>query len=1295
MKPHLQPLPIYLFFLIYIAFCLPASSQVWNREVADSSGNDLGNYCKIALDQSGNPVIVYVDSDFWDLKYAERINGKWTARVIDSSGYTGWSAGIVMDNNYVPHICYDNGTFVYEPAATFGTNYMTLEEDEWVKETLVQNEGYLPTSSTSIDLTSEGDPVIGYLNFMDDGYYYLAFRRNGEWEQIKSPYKHAAVKMQLKSDDTPVILFIAGSGLLFVSYDENTDTWNEFPAPYPPITNSQWRADMDFVIDQNDHIHFVGNLMVSTVYPFWYVTYLYYDWVSWNDETITYFSMERNNRIALDQNGYPAILTTLEYPDQLVLFKNDGQEWSSETVDPNCKKFNYADLIFDQNNLPHIIVHTKPQDIVTQKEQMAVYYNFVPESPGLGLDPVELNFSEVWTESYRVLPLYIRNEGAAPLVIGGYQLSNTSALELKGSSFPAYIQPGDSLKLTLKFSPEAELTYVENLRFATNDPDHQIVDIPVYGTGVASGSSATLELLVKDIYVRFDYLLIDQNDPLEGVEVHLYINNSPATGIQLTSNEGITVFTELATGNYRVNLFKAAEHPDDDIDCSMNHSLMLGPGYNSIELNLADSLFHYQTWLSNKLRKIRETDNEFVPYLNYSDVMDQVSAQMNIWAGDFDPQMTESIARLLLVENMVYDLFEEGYGLGSEMFMDFGELIAFVFYSNDWATRILDFILSFIKAIFEGQGASAVLQEIAQMLMEEIIKQEIYSRVSESIMLAGAKAGFPGDGILMDAWQEVWSEYSYGWNFNFGWEEWGRIITGVTRILKVPFIQGVYIENQTASKIEKGLDYAMDNQYTRTFHDAFMKEIDYVSEEKNTVGIALDAARYLRETANVFMITANIMNWVGSIEIIPFANIIDQVAFYMKIAAYLEVTTALGIATGKFFVVPSNMGKTVDEIYFPSYVSKKTVLPNPVPPGYKTARADPGQVTRLKNMVKSDHSGYPAVLEGIKDKISSGDKMGAASDILLLREAEKEHNNNILRAASPILAVASLATDSIDGFIPMYDSLGSFHAIAGQERLLMYFRLLLAVADTTGDSDDLIMDLIDQNLAADSRLTEQVTDLLDTVTSNMDIPAVLIASVTETDKHRLALNETGSVRVVVMNTGAVTAENVYLSVTSNDALEVTGADSIFIGTLSPGQETAELEMTFTCRDEDFELGLWNLLIDSDNARSFPSSGSFVIGDATTSSPFLKTPEYQEFHVIPNPVTGLGMVTYRLEQQARVKISLFDLSGKQLHVFTELTQQPGSYNLPVDLSPFRSGIYMVVFEKNGIVSATKKVISFTQ
>ena len=289
------------------------------------------------------------------------------------------------------------------------------------------------------------------------------------------------------------------------------------------------------------------------------------------------------------------------------------------------------------------------------------------------------------------------------------------------------------------------------------------------------------------------------------------------------------------------------------------------------------------------------------------------------------------------------------------------------------------------------------------------------------------------------------------------------------------------------------------------------------------------------------------------------------------------------------------------------------------------------------------------------------------------------------------MAVSSQAGTEIESFKPMFDSLKSWHATAGEQRYMTYFNLLLAASDTTHGSDALISDLIEQNLEADRVFTEQIADLLDTVTANMEIPAVLIASVTPSLTKSLALNETGTVRFKITNTGALSAENINLKISFSEALSLEGSDNIFIGSLAAGEVTDEMELKFNCRDDNFEIGIWNIKINSDNARVTPCMGTFSIGEVITS--IRPSPETDEnyFSVFPNPLSEAGYISYKLDQTAMIRIYLYDLFGRRLSTLSEVVQTPGTYRQPVNLSNYSPGLYVITLEKNGFPVANKKII----
>ncbi|MBN2166803.1 MAG: hypothetical protein JW717_11050 [Marinilabiliaceae bacterium] len=103
------------------------------------------------------------------------------------------------------------------------------------------------------------------------------------------------------------------------------------------------------------------------------------------------------NQIALNKNGYPSILTYHSTSKNLALYNFNGDSWFNKVIDKYCKKVYSGDMVLDNNDMPHVVVQTKPKDIESPKEKMLVYYNLVSGTPIFHTNTYELQFGEVWT----------------------------------------------------------------------------------------------------------------------------------------------------------------------------------------------------------------------------------------------------------------------------------------------------------------------------------------------------------------------------------------------------------------------------------------------------------------------------------------------------------------------------------------------------------------------------------------------------------------------------------------------------------------------------------------------------------------------------------------------------------------------------------------------------------------------------------------------------------------------------------------------------------------------------------
>jgi len=92
-----------------------------------------------------------------------------------------------------------------------------------------------------------------------------------------------------------------------------------------------------------------------------------------------------------------------------------------------------------------------------------------------------INFGEVAVGDYYEQELTIQNKGNANLRIDYIDLEAPFSIE--GALPPYNLAPGASITITLRFSPEAEGTFLYDMAIFSNDPDEPTVLVPLAGVG--------------------------------------------------------------------------------------------------------------------------------------------------------------------------------------------------------------------------------------------------------------------------------------------------------------------------------------------------------------------------------------------------------------------------------------------------------------------------------------------------------------------------------------------------------------------------------------------------------------------------------------------------------------------------------------------------------------------------------------------------------------------------------------------------------------------------------------------
>ena len=77
---------------------------------------------------------------------------------------------------------------------------------------------------------------------------------------------------------------------------------------------------------------------------------------------------------------------------------------------------------------------------------------------------------------------------------------------------------------------------------------------------------------------------------------------------------------------------------------------------------------------------------------------------------------------------------------------------------------------------------------------------------------------------------------------------------------------------------------------------------------------------------------------------------------------------------------------------------------------------------------------------------------------------------------------------------------------------------------------------------------------------------------------------------------------------------------------------------------------------------------------------------------PNPIVGSGSATlrYGLPSTAHVKFEVFDVSGRRVRKVVDETQAPGWYDVTIDPTGMRGGVYFARMTA-GSFSATRRMV----
>jgi hypothetical protein len=81
----------------------------------------------------------------------------------------------------------------------------------------------------------------------------------------------------------------------------------------------------------------------------------------------------------------------------------------------------------------------------------------------------------------------------------------------------------------------------------------------------------------------------------------------------------------------------------------------------------------------------------------------------------------------------------------------------------------------------------------------------------------------------------------------------------------------------------------------------------------------------------------------------------------------------------------------------------------------------------------------------------------------------------------------------------------------------------------------------------------------------------------------------------------------------------------------------------------------------------------------------------ELSLYPNPTNNMLNLSFKLERNANIDITLFDYTGKEVHHVSKGKQYIGKHLINIDVSSYSSGFYFVRVQVQNRVETLKLII----
>jgi hypothetical protein len=388
-----------LLFLLAIPPQASAQSRFVN-EVADGSASDVGYFCSLALDASGNPHVSYLAGSTADLKYARKSGGVWTTETADAAGASlvGWYTSIALDVQGNPHVSYYDET-------NDDLKYARKSGGAWTAET-VDASSAIVGLYTSLGVDAQGNPHVSYYDDANDDLKY-ARKSGGAWTTETVDASSATVglytSLALDAQGNPhVSYYDAANGNLKYAR-KRAGFWTTQTADgSAPVAGYYTSLALD--AQGNPHVSYQD----QSTYDLKYARRVGGAWTietaDGSANSVGYFTS-----LALDAQGNIHVSYLDQSVGDLKYARKSGGAWTTESADGSGSiQGQYTSLALDPQGNPHVSYFENGTNDLKFADAGV---HFV--SPVLGLDwPVGSRQEIAWS-GVGTVDLYLSSDGGS------------------------------------------------------------------------------------------------------------------------------------------------------------------------------------------------------------------------------------------------------------------------------------------------------------------------------------------------------------------------------------------------------------------------------------------------------------------------------------------------------------------------------------------------------------------------------------------------------------------------------------------------------------------------------------------------------------------------------------------------------------------------------------------------------------------------------------------------------------------------------------------------------------------